>query len=164
MKWTSSLRFLFPLGLAACGSSTLPDTSPAEPAAPAVPPELPDVRAIDADGNRLDDRTDRALVRLREEVRSRDPLDRARAEAELGETIRVECIFSSPVGPDRLAQFEAMGGAIQHVFRAVSYGWIGTLPRGRCDEAARALGPDLLVLQGDREVVQFMDEATRVGR
>lgn len=105
-------------------------------------PELPDIGDRDRDHDRLDD--DFA----------------AHAEPELD----VEVILNRPVTADDLAQFRASGGRVEHVFRTVSYGWSGALPRDRLHGLPAALGTALHFVAAPRAVVPLLDEATRTGR
>src|SRR5262249_21632054 len=84
--------------------------------------------------------------------------------ARLDERVNVEAIFSGPVSRSDLDTFTRAGGAIRHVFRAVSYGFLGTLPRGAIAHTASLFGPQLLLLKADRYVERHLDEATRTGR
>src|SRR4051812_38436068 len=118
------------------------------PPAPAVAPEIPDVSDIDRDRNRVDDSIDAAL-----------PMG-GQPDAE----ISMEAVFSRPLVQADIDQFVAGGGTIRHVFRAISYGWIGNLKRSAVPAMAASLGNDLLVIAADLPIGLHLDKATRTGR
>jgi cysteine-rich repeat protein len=118
------------------------------PPPPAVAPEIPDVSDIDRDRNRIDDFIDADLAAL----------------GVSDERITVEAIFSRPLVQTDVDRFLAGGGSIRHVFRALSYGWVGTMKRSDVPGMVASLGPDLLVIAGDRPIGLHLDKATRTGR
>jgi subtilisin family serine protease len=118
------------------------------PPPPAIAPELPDVSDIDRDRNRIDDVIDTDLVTI------------GAPDAD----ISVEAIFSRPLLQADIDRFVAGGGAIRHVFRALSYGYIGTMKRSTVPGMAVSLGRDLLVIAADRPIGLHLDNATRTGR
>jgi subtilisin family serine protease len=118
------------------------------PPVPAVAPEIPDVSDMDQDRNRVDDMIDADLAAA------------GVADAE----ITVQAIFARPLVQADIDRFLAGGGSIRHVFRALSYGWIGTLRRSNVPAMAASLGPNLLIIAGDRPITLHLDKATRTGR
>jgi len=125
------------------------DGSPSVPPPPPVAPELPDTAAIDRDGNGVED----AL-----EAPSVQSLAAGAAPA------RVEVLFRAPVTAEQIAEFTRAGGSVRRVYRAVAYGFIGTLPREAAAGLAQRLGSSLLVIQEVKPVRLHLDEATRTGR
>jgi len=124
-------------------STSSPSSGPATPATP-IPPEIPDVRAMDRDGDRIDDAFDAVMSE--------------------SERVNVEAIFAGPIGARETEAFTKRGGTIRHVFRAVSYGFVGTIARGELGRASVDLGGALLLLKADRFVAPHLDEATATGR
>jgi MYXO-CTERM domain-containing protein len=112
-----------------------------------VAPEIPDVSEMDRDHDRID-----------------DDIDVAGPAADPNADVTVEAIFSRPIAQADIDAFLANGGTIKHVFRWLSYGWVGTLKRGALPSMVSALGSDLLVLAGDRPIGLHLDKATRTGR
>ena len=71
---------------------------------------------------------------------------------------------SRPLLQADIDQFVAGGGTIRHVFRSISYGWIGKMKRSAVPAMAASLGNDLLVIAGDLPIGLHLDKATRTGR
>ena len=138
--------------LSACSGSVSSDepgstqVAPAAiaPAPPLVVPELPDVS--DSDHNR--DRIDDAFQEQPDE----------------GGSANLEVILNAPTLQRHLDAFVRLGGQVEHVFRAVSYGWTGTLAREKLNALRDELGADLRLLAAPKPVSLFLDEATRTGR
>jgi len=138
--------------LTACSgsvSSDEPGSSQVAPAAiaptpPLVVPELPDVS--DSDHNR--DRIDDAFQEQPDE----------------GGSANLEVILNAPTLQRHLDAFVRLGGQVEHVFLAVSYGWTGTLAREKLNALRDELGTDLRLLAAPKPVSLFLDEATRTGR
>jgi subtilisin family serine protease len=133
----------------------------AAPAEPAVAPQLPDARELDGNGNRVDDGLDTELSALRQAA-SAD--DRLRATARMAESVPVELLFSRQVTQAQIDAFVGIGGTIEHVFAAISYGWVGRIRLDRIDALPAVLGPTLLAVSPGRTAQLYMDEATRGGR
>ncbi len=151
------------VALVACSSRDEP-TSVDHPV-PATTPQLPDVAPLDGDGDHVDDRLGTEIDALARELeRTRDPARRAAARVRLDAPEKVEAIFARPPTRNTLDAFVRAGGVVRHVFRAVSFGFTGTISRCDARAAARALGPDLLLLKAGQPVEPHLDEATRTGR
>src|SRR5690606_14280052 len=134
-------------GLLALNVATLAVAPPPEPM---VAPMISlDVEA-DADWNRVDDRLDARLS----EARRRDDA------GDMEEMVTVEAVFSRRIRQAEIDAFVGLGGEIDHVFQAISYGWQGRVPLGRVQEAARSLGDELVVLMGSRELELYLQNAT----
>ncbi|MEI9941090.1 MAG: S8 family serine peptidase [Pseudomonadota bacterium] len=138
--------------LSACsGSMSSSDASETEatpttsvPAPPLIAPELPEVSDSDRDRDRID--------------------DAFQAQADDGGSVSLEVILNAPTLPRHLAAFTSVGGRVEHVFRAVSYGWTGTLARNQLSALRDELGSDLRLIAAPKPVSLFLDEATRTGR
>ncbi len=109
---------------------------------PELRPELPNLSARDRNGDRIDDEFTHSVS--------------ARVE--------VQVILLQPVTSAELAAFERQGGQVSHVFRAVSYGWSGSLPRANLNALRVELGSALHFIAAPRVVLPLLDEATRTGR
>ncbi len=135
------------------------------PAEPAVTPELPPTAELDTDHNRIDDAIDEELAAVYAAQQTETaPEARAALEGFLAASIRVELVFSRQVSQQQIDAFLALGGEIDHLYRAVSYGWTGRLPRSAVQLLPGALGPSLLIVIRERPVQLHLDEATRTGR
>jgi len=134
-------------------------------AAPRVKPHLPARSTVDHDGNRIDDRLDARAAQLRRRLsRVKRASRRTSLQQDLERPVLVEAVFASPIEAGHLDAFAAMGGRIDHVFEAVSYGWTGAMPAGRLAELPAALGDALVVVEQSMPAELHLDEATRTGR
>ncbi len=135
------------------------------PPEPRVRPHLPARTEVDADGNRIDDRLDREIGATHSALaRARRPGRRASLERRLAEESSIEVVLDRQVTAAEFDAFESLGGRIDHVFEAVSYGWTGVLPAGRVHELPAAIGDALFVVQENKAAELHLDEATRTGR
>ena len=138
---------------------------PAPPPEPAIAPEIPDARPFDANGSKIDDKMEQELATIRAALgRAVAPTEFASFQAELSAPIRIELVFSQQVTQPQIDAFLALGGAIDHVYGAVSYGWTGRLPRASVESLPAAMGASLVVVVEERPLQLHMDEATRTGR
>lgn len=135
------------------------------PAQPAVEPELPDPREMDADRNGLDDQIDATLAALRAARKSAvSPSRIAELDRQLAEPVHLELVFSRQVTQQQIDDFIAMGGEIDHIYQAVSYGWNGRLGRQASESLPARMGASLLLVAESRPIKPTLDEATRTGR
>lgn len=125
---------------------------PTAPPPPAQVPELPQTAERDRDGNKLDDVLDQQLASVAGDARL------------AGETTSLQVILSTPVQQSDLDDFEADGGKVRYVFRELSYGWTGSIARGKLPALSARLGSKLHLVAAPRATQPFMDEATRTGR
>jgi hypothetical protein len=120
------------------------------PPEPRVAPLIPIEVLSDADWNRIDDGLE---TRLRE-ARRRGTVE------ELEAMVSVETVFTRPISQQEIDAFLALGGEIDFVFRAVSYGWNGRLPLSAVEQAAQDLGDNLVVIHGHQPLELFLQSAT----
>ena len=101
--------------LDASGSNGPPGLVIAPPPDPVVKPQIVHPKSLDADSDRIDDRLETRLASLQEPV-------------------RVQLVFSRQITQEQIDGFVGLGGQIEYVYQAVSYGWNGTIPRAptRC--------------------------------
>ena len=97
------------LPLCAGGSSGPPGLVIAPPPDPVVKPQIVHPKSLDADSDRIDDRLETRLASLQEPV-------------------RVQLVFSRQITQEQIDGFVGLGGQIEYVYQAVSYGWNGTIP------------------------------------
>jgi len=121
------------------------------------PPPEPDVAPMilldveyDTDWNRIDDGIDE---RLREAHRRRD-------SQALAGMVEVETVFSRQIRQEEIDAFVELGGEIDHVYRAISYGWQGRVPLEAVELLAERLGDELVVIREHRELEQHLQTAT----
>ncbi|HVH45093.1 MAG TPA: S8 family serine peptidase [Labilithrix sp.] len=130
-----------------------------------VQPEIADVSSLDRDANRVDDVLDMETRAIRDQLAaSADPSLRAAARARLEERVGIEAVFDRAITQADLDTFTQAGGVVRHVFRAVSFGFTGTLPRSAIEPAAHALGANFLLFEAHRRIERHLDEATRKSR
>ena len=137
----------------------------AAPPQPAIAPSVTHPDDLDTDGNRIDDVLDARVAHLRTAaLRESDPEKRASIEADLDETTEVQLIFSAPVTQAQIDAFLALGGQIDYIYKAVSYGWNGTAPLRAVETLPAKMGPALVAVTTSRPAATNLDEATRCGR
>ncbi len=56
----------------------------------------------------------------------------------------MELIFNKQITQEQIQAFADLGGEFKHMFRAVSYGWIGMLPLGQVAKLAQTMGDSLV--------------------
>ncbi|MCX8036113.1 MAG: S8 family serine peptidase, partial [Candidatus Sumerlaeia bacterium] len=128
------------------------------PPEPAVKPILPSVKEMDLNGNKVDDAIDREIAAAQAAP------DADTRDAALREMIRVELVFSKQITQEQLNAFVAAGGRIKYIFKSVSYGWTGWMPRGQAAPIANAMGESLLAIVADVPYQLHLKEATQNGR
>jgi len=135
------------------------------PPEPRVPPGIvrPAERDRNADG--IDDQLEARLQAAKAALAAeKDPAKRAAAQAALNERVRVELLFSKQITQKQIDDFVALGGQIEYIYQAVSYGWNANLPLGAVEGLPRLMGGSFVAVLGDRPVKAHLDEATRCGR
>ncbi len=151
------------LALVVAGSAAAAATEP--PPEPEIAPLIPAAFAEDQDGDGIEDellrRARAAEARLR---RAASKAEVAAARAELDAAVLVELVFRSQVTRPEIDAFLEAGGEIGYLYRAVSYGWHGSLPLGAVERLAGELRGGLAVLVEAKPVRLHLDEATQTGR
>lgn len=156
----SSLALVAILSTAAAGQTAW--TPPPEPT---VKPQLPDVRDIDQNGDKIADRMEQRLLEINTELQSSTSSARiGELRSALQEPIRIELVFSSRITQQQIDAFLSAGGEIDHMFQAVSYGWTGRLSRAAVPGLAARMGASLLIVVEDQPAQLHLDQATRTGR
>jgi len=143
----------------------LPVVCSGEPDAIAVRPMIAESYANDADEDQIDDPL-LARIRALEDASAQGSTEALRSEAaqSLQSPVTVEVIFSDPPSKEQVATFRALGGKIEYEFKAVSFGWIGTVPLSSVESLPGQLGATFVLVEEPRAVVKHMDLATRTGR
>jgi len=137
-----------------------------------APPPEPDVRPIinhptemDRDLNRIDDLLDQRLRSIRARLATEpDPDVRTLIAQELAEHTRIELVFSRQITMPEIQAFLRLGGRIEHIYKAVSYGWNGTVALVDVERLPALFGAALVAVVADRPAELHLDEATRTGR
>jgi subtilase family protein len=135
------------------------------PPEPLVPPQIPAASELDGDGNKIDDKLDGELSDIRAALGTATaPAQVAERSDQLAAPVRIEVVFSHQITQRQIDSFLALGGQIDHVYVAVSYGWTGRLSRSAVESLPGLLGSSLVMVVGDRPAQLHLDEATRTGR
>ncbi|MFO1476313.1 MAG: S8 family serine peptidase [Verrucomicrobiota bacterium] len=89
---------------------------------------------------------------------------KAAARNRLSSPVDVELVFDRQVTQAQIDEFQRLGGRIQHLYKAVSYGWNGRVPLERLPDLPAALGASLVLVEESRASKMHLDLATRTGR
>jgi subtilisin family serine protease len=130
-----------------------PIGTPTPPLPPQVPPIISGDYSTDLNGNRIDD----AL-----EAGPRTQGDLSIASAEEG--VAVELVFKEPITQHQINEFLRLGGQITYIYKAISYGWNGRIPRENIGSLPSAMGPTLVQVESIQRLRAYMDTATQVAR
>ena len=142
-----------------------PDAILGPPTEPSVKPQIVHPKDLDRDLNGVDDRIDVRVRHLRSALAAeRDPAKRTALEGQLAEPTRVQLIFSRQITQGQMDEFRSIGGRIQYVYQAVSYGWNGVLPLRSIESLPQRMGGSLVAVTADSPAKLHLDEATRTGR
>jgi len=135
------------------------------PPEPQVRPEITPPVEMDADRNGVDDLLQVRLRDLRNAIAlEQDAHKRAALISKLDEPVRVELVFSRQITQPQINAFLALGAKIDYIYRAVSYGWNGTIALQDVERLPAIMGGSFVVVVADREARMDLDEATRTGR
>jgi len=130
-----------------------------------VKPDIPRTDELDADHNKIDDKIDRDLAEIQAALGTETaPGAITNLNARLAAPIRIELVFSRQITQQQIDAFLGLGGQIDHVYQAVSYGWNGRLARSAVKSLPGLMGPSLVLVVEERPARLHMDEATRTGR
>lgn len=133
-------------------------------AAAFAPPPEPDMAPlivaptdVDADGTKVDDRLEQAIRQARAAV---GPA----ATQALEQPQTVELVFSAQITQNQIDAFLKAGGAIDHIFTNVSYGWTGSIALEKTVALPDLMGDSLVGVVEKKAIQKHMDEATRCAR
>ena len=135
------------------------------PPEPEIPPIISEAYSNDLDGNRIDD----GLQAFAEDTNRMYLMAVTRVEKNEAETILngmtdVELIFKEQITQAQINEFLSLGGEIDYIYRAVSYGWQGSIPLGLVDVLPALMGDTLVLIKGPKPLELDMDVATQTGR
>ncbi len=135
------------------------------PPEPVVRPNLPATTQVDTNSTRIDDQLETVVVELQSAAgAATSSMQAAHIQAQLQDVITVELVFDRRVTQAQIDAFVAAGGEITHMFRSVSYGWLGRVPRSACAILPTLMGPSMILLTEPQEIRPTLDQATRTGR
>ena len=134
------------------------DVPPVAPPPADVPPVVRSVYTADVNRNRVDD----ALEGL---ARNKTASARSfQATSDAPGKVEVDLTFSKPVTQAQIDAFLALGGEIDYIYKAVSYGWQGRIVAEKVAMLPEAMGSTLVQVAPDYEVQLYMDIASQTGR
>jgi subtilisin family serine protease len=146
--------FLVLLLLASLAYGRAPLGSPTPPPPPQIPPVISTDYASDWDGNRINDK-------LEAGAQARGGISIASVDEEM---VPVELVFREPVTQPQIDEFLRLGGQITYLYRAISFGWTGRIPRASLASLPAALGPTLVQVEPIQRLGAYLDVATQTGR
>ncbi len=79
-------------------------------------------------------------------------------------SVAVNLVFSEQITQEQIDAFEAEGGEIYHIYKAVSYGWNGSCPLNKVHRLTQVLGPGFLLVEEPKPYRLHMINATQTGR
>jgi subtilisin family serine protease len=135
------------------------------PPAPDVPPIISQTYANDTDGDRIDDELnalaeDASIIYLMALTQA----EKAEALTILDSMTDVELIFKEQITQEQIDEFLLLGGEINYIYKAVSYGWQGKIPLELVDLLPQLMGDTLVLIKGPKPMELDMDVATQTGR
>ncbi|MDI6828912.1 MAG: S8 family serine peptidase, partial [Armatimonadota bacterium] len=144
----------------------------AQPEVSLVPPPEPDVKPLIVHPIEMDRDLDKVADAIQKRVRdihnaiaqTLDPARKEMLKKQLDAPVRVELIFNRQITQKQLEKFITLGGKVEHIYRAVSYGWTGLIPIGAIELLPMQMGDHLVAIIEDQPVELHLDEATRTGR
>ena len=135
------------------------------PPEPTIFPIISHPKEIDADSNKIDDRLEARINAIHSMLAFEyDPIMRSALEAALDEPVRVELIFSRQITQNQIDAFLSLGGSIEYIYKAVSYGWVATLPIRIVESLQQKMGSSFVAVITDSPTQLHLDEATQTGR
>ena len=135
------------------------------PPEPSIFPVISHPKEMDADSNKIDDRLEASINGINAMLAFEyDPIMRTALESALDEPVRVEFIFSRQITQNQIDAFISLGGSIEYIYRAVSYGWVATMPLRIIETLNQKMGSSFVAVITDSPTQLHLDEATRTGR
>lgn len=135
------------------------DRTVSPPPAPEIPPVIRDVYAGDSDGDRIDDSL---ADRIASTAVSRDKSGRSYQRS--SEMVGVELIFREPITQHQIDAFIELGGQIDYVYKAISYGWSARIAAAAVASLPQRMGAALAQVTPVYKAQFAMDVATQTGR
>jgi len=112
------------------------------------PPTIRYHREQDANGNRIDDGLDSRIAPM--------------APEKAAERLRVMVTLYTTVTSAHLAAFADSGGVLNHVYSYVCYGFSGDIPAAGIQALARALAPNLCIIEECKPLQLHLEDSTRI--
>jgi subtilisin family serine protease len=127
------------------------------PAPPQVAPVISTTYPGDRNGDRINDDLEGVAAR-------RSGISITGQAHMAGRMIPVQLVFREPVTQEQIDVFLALGGEITYLFKAISYGWNGRIPREQIMLLPAMMGATLVQVEPSRSVRPYLDLATQTGR
>ena len=135
--------------------------TPMAPLPPQIPPVISADRPGDWDGNGINDLLERGTGSMGELSMASEPENEL---PPLEPVVRVELVFSEPVTQQQIDDFLRLGGEITYIYKAISFGWNGRIPRENIEALPSVMGPTLVQVEPVQQFQPYMDMATQTGR
>ncbi|MDB6028074.1 MAG: hypothetical protein JWM68_4297, partial [Verrucomicrobiales bacterium] len=90
--------------------------------------------------------------------------DKAKTDAERDQMVEVNLVFTSQINQAQIDAFEKGGGEIDHIYKAISYGWNGRCPLKLVRYLPKLLGDSMILMEAPKELKLHMINATQTGR
>ena len=140
---------------------SLPKAQLIAPPEPMVKPPIVHPIEYDLDKNGVDDLIESKLAEANVfEAAGKN----AEARALRLEKIRVQLLFRRQIDQRQIDDFVRVGGIIDYIYQAVSYGWNGVITREAAQKMPALMGAGMVAVTRERRVDLCMDEATQTGR
>jgi hypothetical protein len=154
------------LGSMALSAAAGPGARVLLPAQASIRRAILPVTDVDRDGNRIDDELDARLRNAREAILGTGQAggNVAASLGDLASPVDVEFNFVRPVTQREIDAFTALGGRVTWVYRAVGYGWNGSIALGSLQAAVASMGAGFNGAVLSRPARLGMYTATRNGR
>jgi len=136
------------------------------------PPPLPSVHPIierhyphDANGDGIEDALlEKAKGWKQRRIQAKTPAEEREADSTLAALVKVQLVFTNQITQAHIDRFTQVGGRIDYIYRAVSFGWNGRLPLQAIESLPKDMGAALVLVEEPKETELHMDTATRTGR
>ncbi len=128
------------------------------PLPPSITPVIREVYTGDSNHNRIDDALEDRIARGTLHTKSE------RFYSINQEMIDVELIFKEPVTQGQIDAYIGLGGQVDYVFKAVSYGWTGRIDKADIAMLPVRMGSSLVQVMPVYQVQFHMDVASQTGR
>ncbi|MEJ0089885.1 MAG: hypothetical protein WDM80_09095 [Limisphaerales bacterium] len=118
------------------------------PPIPAVAPLIGKTYPSDLNGDHVEDQL---LMRFQEVMAARSAAKTAAqtnsAQDQFRTMIDVELIFEKQITQKQIDDFQALGGEITHIYKAISYGWNGRMPLSQVSRLPALMGGSLVLVE-----------------
>lgn len=147
-------------------SEGLPLSEPLKPPVqPRVKPSIALIYPDDLNGNKIDDALESRLATAKSRIKSAvTTVEKNDAQSLLAGNVEVELVFNQQITQEQIDDFLNLGGQIDYIYKAISYGFNGRIPLSMLDLLPSAMGADLAIVEQAKPLKLHLDLATQCGR